>query len=115
MIQVLHDSSIGGHSGILGTYQRVKKLFTWPGLRQTVMTHVGSCEICQMNKAERVPSPGLLEPIPIPEGAWQVITMDFITGLPRVEGQDVLLVIIDKFTKYCHRCAPYHIPSRQIR
>jgi Integrase zinc binding domain len=28
-VQTIHDSSIGGHSGILGTYQRMKKLFYW--------------------------------------------------------------------------------------
>jgi hypothetical protein len=27
IVQGLHDSSIGGHSDILGTYQRVKQLF----------------------------------------------------------------------------------------
>jgi hypothetical protein len=25
VIQALHNSSLGGHSGIIGTYQRVKK------------------------------------------------------------------------------------------
>jgi Integrase zinc binding domain len=27
IVQSLHDSSVGGHSGIQGTYQRVKALF----------------------------------------------------------------------------------------
>jgi Integrase zinc binding domain len=33
IVQTFHDTSMGGHSGILGTYQRVKKLFYWPKLR----------------------------------------------------------------------------------
>jgi hypothetical protein len=28
--------------------------------------------------------------------------MDFVAGLPRSEGKDVLMVIMDKLTKYCH-------------
>jgi Integrase zinc binding domain len=43
LIQTLHDTSLGGHSGILGTYQRVKKLFFWPKLREEVITSVQHC------------------------------------------------------------------------
>jgi hypothetical protein len=32
----LHDSGLGGHSGISATYSRVKQLFAWPGLKQSV-------------------------------------------------------------------------------
>jgi Integrase zinc binding domain/Integrase core domain len=102
IIQSLHDSSVGGHSEILGTYHRIKKYFYWPKLKKTVFKHVSSCDVCQLNKGENVLSPGLLEPILVPDKAWEVIIMDFLTGLPKSYGKDVLMVIIDKFTKYCH-------------
>jgi hypothetical protein len=31
-----HASSVGGHSRNLATYQRIKKLFSWPNLKQSV-------------------------------------------------------------------------------
>lgn len=102
MVQMIHDSSIGGHAGILGTYQRMKKLFYWPGLKKEVLEYIKRCDICQLNKGEHVASPGLLEPIPIPEGAWELITMDFIVGLPKSDGKEVILTVVDKLTKYAH-------------
>jgi Integrase zinc binding domain len=45
-MQWMHDSSIGGHSRILGTFQRVKKLFYWPNLKEDVLQHVKACHVC---------------------------------------------------------------------
>jgi Integrase zinc binding domain/Integrase core domain len=98
----MHDSQVGGHSGVLGTYQRAKKFFYWPKMKEQILAHVKKCDVCQLNKHENKPPPDLLDPITIPEGAWQVITMDFISRLSRSEGKEVIMVIIDKFTKFCH-------------
>jgi hypothetical protein len=65
-------------------------------------------DICQLSKGEHILTPRLLEPLPIPEEAWIIITMDFMCGLPRSEGKDVILVIIDKLTKYYHLVALSH-------
>ena len=34
--------------------------------------------------------------------------MDFITGLPRSEGKSVIMVVVDRITKYAHFCALSH-------
>jgi hypothetical protein len=68
----------------------------------TVLQYVQQCNIYQLNKGEHVASPGLIQPIPIPSGPWAVLTMNFVIGLPKSGGKNVLLVVIDKFTKYCH-------------
>jgi Integrase zinc binding domain len=91
LIQALYNSSLGGHSGNMRTYQRVKKIFYWPNLRNEVVGLVQQCDTCQLNKGEHTPYPGLLEPISIPEGAWELITMDFISRLPKSEGKDVIM------------------------
>jgi len=44
---------------------------------------VKECPVCQKNKSENVPYPGLLQPLPILEMAWSHISMDFIEGLPK--------------------------------
>ncbi|XP_019200240.1 PREDICTED: uncharacterized protein LOC109193863 [Ipomoea nil] len=45
-------------------------------------------------KSESVASPGFLQPLAIPDQAWKGIAMDFIEGLPRSQGKDVILVYI---------------------
>jgi hypothetical protein len=34
--------------------------------------------------------------------------MDFITGLPKSKGKSVIMVIVDRLTKYAHFCALSH-------
>jgi transposase InsO family protein len=63
---------------------------------------VQACDICQRAKSEHIKLPGLLQPLPIPTRAWSTVSMDFVDGLPKSDGADVILVVIDKFTKYGH-------------
>ncbi|XP_066166261.1 uncharacterized protein [Oryza sativa Japonica Group] len=102
----LHTAAVGGHSGILVTYQRVKQLFSWPGLRKDVQEFVQHCDIFQRAKSGHVKYPGLLQPLEVPSQSWQVITMDFIEGLPRSASFDCILVIVDKFSKFAHFFTP---------
>lgn len=43
-----------------------------------VIQYVKGCDVCQQNKHENVASPGLLQPLPIPDKPWDDISMDFI-------------------------------------
>jgi hypothetical protein len=57
---------------------------------------------CQQNKSELTHPAGLLQPLPIPEQKWESISMDFITGLPKVQGKDCIYVVVDRLTKFAH-------------
>lgn len=86
----------------------MKLLFYWPSLAQDIKNQIKECEVCQQNKGENVAYPGLLQPLLISSHAWEHITMDFISGLPRLHGKDVVLVVIDKYTKFAHCFALTH-------
>jgi hypothetical protein len=46
---------------------------------------------------------GLLQPFPILECKWEVVSIDFITKLPRTMKQhDSIVVVVDKLTKATH-------------
>jgi hypothetical protein len=102
LVKTTHDSYIGGHTGIQNTYRRLKAHFYWPFMKIGVYQQVQHCDICKQAKAERVSYPGLLQALPTPHGPWQDITMDFIERLPKSEGRDTIMVIVDRFTKYGH-------------
>jgi hypothetical protein len=83
LLATFHDSAIGGHSSVPFTYIKIKKFFAWRGMKGAIHDYVQACVVCQQAKSERVKSPGLLQPLPIPAESWQIITMHFIEGLPQ--------------------------------
>jgi hypothetical protein len=80
----------------------VRERFAWKGLKEDVIKHVKECTTCQENKDEHTHPAGLLQPLPIPKHKWESISMDFITGLPRAQGEDCIFVVVDRLTKFAH-------------
>jgi hypothetical protein len=77
-------------------------------MKQDIHKFVAKCEVCQRNKGETVKSPGTLQPLPIPPDIWKDISMDFITGLPKSGNKSVIMVVVDRLSKYAHFCALHH-------
>jgi hypothetical protein len=102
IFHAFHSSVYGGHSGHRVTLHRIQQLFYWLALKKTIATLVAECPTCQISKTERIQYPGLLQPLPIPHQKWTDISMDFVEGLPKSQGKDVILVVVDRLTKYAH-------------
>ena len=104
LLHEAHDADLSGHMGIHKTEELLERQFDWPQLPADVRNYVTSCWSCQINKPSNQKPMGLLQPIPIPTRRWQVITMDFITDLPKTRTQqhDTILVVVDKFSKMVH-------------
>jgi hypothetical protein len=93
---------MAGHSEFTKTYDRVKRSFFWDGMKQDIHNFVIECDVCQCNKGEIVKSLGTLQPLPIPLAIWRDISMDFITGLPKSGNKSVIMVVVDRLSKYAH-------------
>ena len=78
----------------------VKRYFLWPNLKADIAIFIAKCQECELVKAEHQHPSGLLQPFSIPEWKWEVISMEFIIGLPKSRKQnDSIFVVIDKLSK----------------
>ena len=60
------------------------------------------CIVCRQNKVEVVMTPSIQQPLNIPSYHWEEVFMDFITGLPKSEGENGIMVVVDRLTMYAH-------------
>ncbi|KAL4016975.1 hypothetical protein IC575_024646 [Cucumis melo] len=108
MLNTFHDSVVGGHSKFLRTYKRLASELYWEGMKSDVKKHCDSYITCQRNKSLVLSPAGLLIPLEIPHQVWSDISMDFIDGLSKAKGCDVILVVVDRLNKYSHFLALKH-------
>lgn len=102
LLEEFHSSTLGGHSGITKTYGRLKENVYWEGMKNDVANFVNSCHTCQQTKASHHLPYGLLQPLPMPQGVWEDISLDFIIGLPSFQNHTAVLVVVDRFSKAVH-------------
>jgi hypothetical protein len=102
LLEFLHSNPTASHSGYHKTIHRAKINFYWKGMRRDIKLFIQNCEVCQVNKPGTIHPSGLLQPLPIPSRVWSDISMDFIEGLPKYQGFSVIMVVVDRFTKYGH-------------
>lgn len=102
ILHEFHATPLGGHAGFLRTFHRIATLFFWHRMRRDIRAFVRCCVICQQAKLSHLHPAGLLQPLPIPNRIWEDIAMDFIIGLPQVRNYSVILVVVDRLSKYGH-------------
>ena len=102
IMHTYHDSVLGGHSGFLRTYKRLTGELFWVGMKAEVKKYCEECITCQRNKTLALSPAGLLTPLEVPNRVWEDISMDFIEGLPKSMGFEVIFVVVDRFSKYAH-------------
>ena len=72
-------------------------------MKKDMAEYISRCMKCQQVKVEHQHPTGLLRPFPIPKWKWEVIFMDFITGLSMTWRQhDSIMVVVDNLIKEAH-------------
>ena len=81
----------------------LRKDYFWPNMKNELTKYIAKCFECQQVKTEHQSPARLLQPFPIPSWKWEIISLDFITGLPRNQNlNDSIMVVVDKLSKAAH-------------
>ena len=102
IVRIHHDLPPAGHPGQAKTVELVTRNYWWPGMTKFIKDYVETCDTCRRGKASHAKPHGPLQPNEIPDGPGQVVTCDFITGLPDVDGHNALQLIVDRHGKIIH-------------
>jgi hypothetical protein len=78
ILEECHDGPLVGHGGAKRTTIVLKKSYYWPNLKDSAEEYVKTCLTCQQNRTFNKKQASLLQPLPIPEGSWESVSMDFI-------------------------------------
>ena len=98
-----HRSRLSIHPGITKMYRDMKRMFWWKCMKKDISVFVSKCASCQQIKGDQQKTAGLLQPLEIPKWKWEMVSMDFIDGLPRTrKGNEGVWVIVDRLTKSAH-------------
>ncbi|MBW0524786.1 hypothetical protein O181_064501 [Austropuccinia psidii MF-1] len=99
ILQKGQDPPLAGHPGQETTLKLVKWDSHWSGMTQLINDYIPSCQQCSRNKNIHHKMFVLLKPIPIPNGPWICLSIDFITQLPMSNSFESILARVDRFSK----------------
>ena len=71
-------------------------------MKSDLKEFVKNCDVCQRIKSETSSLVGLLQRLSIPTTPWTDVSLDFMEGLPKSQGFEVILVVVDQLNKYAY-------------
>ena len=111
LIEIAHESIMGGHMGVKKTADKIQKAFYWPGIQGDVSRHCKSCDICQktVNKGSVPKVP--LQKMPLIDMPFKRVAIDLIGPIsPSSEaGHRYILTLVDYAMRY-----PEAVPLKNI-
>ncbi|KAK7100281.1 hypothetical protein V1264_023261 [Littorina saxatilis] len=111
VMEVAHDSIMGGHLGVKKTSDRIQAAFYWPGLHADVTRFCRSYDICQKTIPQgRVPKVPL-QKMPLIDRPFKRVAIDLIGEIkpPSEAGHRWVLTLVDYATRY-----PEAVPLKKI-
>ena len=86
LLKETRDPQWAGHPGKDRIYALLSRSYYWPKIELDIELYVKTCLVCQQDKGLTQKEASLLQPLPILESQWVSVSIDFITGLPKVKG-----------------------------
>jgi len=100
-----HGTILSGHKALKKTYLRITNAYFWPHMKKDIQAHIDSCLQCQVwKKSTAKPTP--LQPLPTVDQPNQRVHIDLFGPLKTSgQGNKMVLVMTDAFTKYAEAIA----------
>ncbi|KAL7631477.1 UNVERIFIED_CONTAM: hypothetical protein RMT77_018226 [Armadillidium vulgare] len=111
LMDIAHDSPLGGHLGIKKTYEKISTNYYWPNIHADIVRYCHSCDVCQRTIPKGRVTKTPLTPIPMIDQPFRRIAVDIIGPIkpPSDEGHRYILTLVDYATRY-----PEAVPLKQI-
>ena len=106
VIKEHYNNLLQGYPGITKTLRIIEKTYTRPKIKEEVENYIKKCVLCQQNKVARYKKYRQVQFTPIIDTLQDEVIIDFIIKLLRLahlvtkEKYDLILVVVDKLTKY---------------
>ena len=110
IMEVAHESIMGGHMGIKKTTDKIQSAFYWPGIQGDVTQFCKSCDVCQKTVSKGSVLKVPLEKMPLIDKPFKRVAIDLVGPIsPQGEGHRYILMLVDFSTRY-----PEAVPLKKI-
>ncbi|CAM1304217.1 Uncharacterised protein r2_g1413 [Pycnogonum litorale] len=110
IMELAHDSILGGHLGVQKTLDRILGEFYWPGVHGDIKRYCRSCDICQRTIPKGRVRKAPLESVPMVNTPFAKVAVDLVGPLLKSSrGYRYILTVVDYATRY-----PEAIPLKSI-
>ena len=100
LIKEHYVTPLAGHLGIWKLTHALFQRLWWPKLHEIVTSFVHSCMTYAQKKNSTTVTPGLLQPLTVPESYFSSWSIDFTTDLLLSYGCNTILTCVDHLTEY---------------
>ena len=93
-----HNTPTARHPGRDNILALISQHYWWPGMNTWIESYVARCVHCQQNKIHTTKKKSPLYCIPGNPSTcpFNVVTLDLITKLPKANGHDTILTVVDQ-------------------
>ena len=102
LLKLHHDNFVEDHQDRINIYELLFRNYYELSMQDFVKKYCNYCDICRRNKSSKFKNQKVFKFLSIFQRRWQNINIDLITKLSKINDNNVICNIIDKFTKKRH-------------